>query len=87
MSDPKFPVGSLVRVVSRDQFNGRTGEVVELPGFPWRDHRRVKFDPQPDVVLHHPEKATLIDEDDLRLVRAAERPQPRGQLTLFPEAA
>lgn len=83
----KFPVGTSVRVVSKDQYNKRTGEVVEVPDFPWRDYRRVRFDPQPEKPRFHPEKDTLVEEACLRVVERSARPAPLGQLALFEEAA
>jgi hypothetical protein len=82
-----FGLGVFVRIVSKDQFNGRTGEVVEVPGFPWRDHRRIRFDPQHEKKRVHPERDTLIEVKALRAVGKRERPLPIGQLALFEVAA
>lgn len=73
-------IGTRVRVTLGEHAK-RTGVVVDVPGFPWRDHRRVQLDPLPDGAV---ERAPLIPEDELRAIAPAPRPGPGfGQLSLF----
>lgn len=80
----KFPVGTSAKVHASDSTGrkDRTGVVVDdaLP-FPWRDHRRVDFDPMPGKVA-----TALVPVADLRVIKPSERPEsarPREQTTLF----
>lgn len=81
-----FANGTSVKVVSRCSLNGRTGVVVDdSPKFPWRDHRRVRFDLVPGKA-----SGELVPLDELRAIKPSERPAeapPREQLGLFGEAA
>jgi hypothetical protein len=45
MRKADITVGDRVRITKRGRFHRRTGVVVEVPGFPFRDHRRVALDP------------------------------------------
>lgn len=82
-----FPIGTHVRVHSPGySTHKRTGVVIEdVLKFPWRDHRKVQFDPEPPRV-----SASIVDIDDLREIKASERPAsaaPREQIDLFGGAA
>lgn len=79
----KFPNGTSVRVHAPGfSTHGRTGVVVDdSPKFPWRDHRRVRFDQVPGKV-----KGELVPETELRPIKPSERPVSaplREQLGLF----
>lgn len=85
----KFPNGTSVRVhAPRYSTHGRTGEVIdEAPNFPWRDHRRVRFDEVDGKV-----KGELVPLVELREIKLSERPAralapEKRQLGLFGEAA
>lgn len=69
-----FLPGARVRVVASAPTHARrVGVVVALCRFPFRDHRRVRFDD--DV----PEtKSALIDERDLRRPKPSQRPRVEG---------
>jgi hypothetical protein len=79
----RFPVGTSVRVRSADgrSSGSRTGVVVDdTLKFPWRDHRKVEFDPLPGKV-----RSALVPVEDLRAIKPSERPEsarPREQLEL-----
>lgn len=82
-----FPNGTSVRVhAPRYSTHGRTGVVVDdSPKFPWRDHRRVRFDEVPGKV-----KGELVPVTELREIKPSERAACaplREQLALFGEAA
>lgn len=76
-----FPIGSRVQV-RRGAWAKRFGRVIDLPSFPWRDHRCVHLDATKDA----PDKVRLVDVIDLRMAKPApgNSPAPRiGQLSLF----
>lgn len=83
-----LPVGTRVRVV-RGTWAKRVGVVVELPGFPWRDHRRVALDATDDQQA----KTRLVEVADLRAVKSSPTAPvksttwPRTQLSLFGESS
>lgn len=80
----KFPVGTSVKVRSSDgrSSEDRTGVVVDdTLSFPWRDHRRVEFDPMPGRV-----SSALVPAADLKAIKPSERPEsarPREQVEFF----
>lgn len=79
----KFPNGTSVRVHAPGfSTHRRTGVVVDdSPKFPWRDHRRVRFDELPGRI-----KGELVPEAELRVIKPSERPAsapPREQIDLF----
>lgn len=84
----RFPVGTSVKVRSTDgrASSDRTGVVVDdALRFPWRDHRRVEFDPVPGKV-----RSALVSVEDLKAIDPRERPataRPREQAELFEEPA
>jgi hypothetical protein len=68
----RFPVGTSVKVRSSDgrASSDRTGVVVDdALRFPWRDHRRVEFDPVPGKV-----SSALVSVEDLKTIDPRERP-------------
>lgn len=67
-------VGDRVRVSRRGPFFKRTGLVIELPGFPFRDHRRVRLDA---TETDPPVRAMLFPLEDLKFVERT------GQIPLF----
>ena len=84
-----LPKGTSVRVhAPKYSIHGRTGVVTDdAPNFPWRDHRRVKFDEVRGRV-----KGDLVPIAELRAIKLSERPAgalppEKRQLGLFGEAA
>lgn len=79
----RFAAGTSVKVRSSDgrASSDRTGVVVDdALNFPWRDHRRVEFDPVPGKV-----SSALVSVEDLRALDPRERPataRPREQVEL-----
>lgn len=84
----RFPVGTSVKVRSDDGKGekDRTGVVIDdALNFPWRDHRRVEFDPVPGKV-----STAIVSVEDLRAIKASDRPESarlREQVELFGGAA
>lgn len=84
----RFPAGTSVKVRSSDgrASSDRTGVVVDdALKFPWRDHRRVEFDPVPGKV-----SSALVSVEDLKAIEPSQRPasaRPREQVELFGESS
>jgi hypothetical protein len=81
-----FPIGTSVKVKSKCTLNGRTGVVIDdALKFPWRDYRKVQFDPKPPHM-----KDGIVPVVELETIKDSERDQsalPREQLGLFGSAA
>jgi hypothetical protein len=80
----ELPVGTSVRVKAKTWLKDRTGEVVALGLFPWRDYRSIQFDPRPDGSGLM--KPILIEVAELKAIPSSERPESapaRRQLSLL----